>query len=88
MILFWIWKGIPGVLIGRYENDVYQGGNPWILITAELAKLLFRAAIVVKHGKLGDGIEKWKNILNIGINIIIIITIVIRVYNPKEIILN
>ena len=37
-------KGIPGVLIGRYPGDTYANGNPWILTTAALAQLLYRAA--------------------------------------------
>lgn len=37
-------KGLPGVLYGRYERDAYGGGNPWVLITAALANLLYRAA--------------------------------------------
>ena len=36
--------GTPGVLIGRYPGDTYAGGNPWVLSTAALAQLLYRAA--------------------------------------------
>jgi glucoamylase len=41
--------GIPGVGIGRYPEDVYdgaqfRGGNPWILITAAFANGHYRAA--------------------------------------------
>jgi len=36
--------GIPGVLIGRYDGDHYAGGNPWHLLTASLARLLYRGA--------------------------------------------
>jgi glucoamylase len=28
--------GVPGILYGRYENDRYDGGGPWILNTAAL----------------------------------------------------
>ncbi|CAE7724809.1 GAA [Symbiodinium pilosum] len=34
--------GIPGILYGRYENDNYDGGNPWVLLSASLATLLYR----------------------------------------------
>lgn len=44
--------GLPGILIGRYPHDVYNGGNPsqsaggnpWILCTASLAEVYYRAA--------------------------------------------
>ncbi|CAJ1422462.1 unnamed protein product [Effrenium voratum] len=36
--------GIPGVLFGRYEGDSYDGGNPWVLLTASVATLLYRQA--------------------------------------------
>jgi glucoamylase len=35
---------VPGVLIGRYPGDNYAGGNPWVLSTAAMAQLLYRAA--------------------------------------------
>jgi glucoamylase len=35
--------GRPGVLIGRYPGDTYQGGNPWQLLTAVLAELFYLA---------------------------------------------
>jgi len=41
-------EGIPGVLYGRYLKDQYGGGNPWQLITASLASLLYQAAQYVK----------------------------------------
>ena len=34
----------PGVLIGRYVNDVYDGGNPWQLLTAVLAETFYLGA--------------------------------------------
>lgn len=40
--------GIPGVLIGRYPGDTYAGGNPWVLTTAALAQLFYRAALQTK----------------------------------------
>lgn len=36
--------GVPGVLIGRYDGDHYAGGNPWHLLTASLAQVLYRGA--------------------------------------------
>jgi len=36
--------GVPGILYGRYAGDNYAGGNPWILLTAALAQLLYRGA--------------------------------------------
>jgi len=43
-------KGVPGILIGRYAADAYGGGNPWVLLTAALASLLYQAAQVVAKG--------------------------------------
>jgi glucoamylase len=36
--------GVPGIMYGRYEGDHYAGGNPWILLSAALAELLYRGA--------------------------------------------
>ena len=36
--------GIPGILYGRYQGDSYAGGNPWQLLTAVLAKLMYQGA--------------------------------------------
>eukprot|EP00437_Effrenium_voratum_P038501 CAMPEP_0181469382 /NCGR_PEP_ID=MMETSP1110-20121109/37989_1 /TAXON_ID=174948 /ORGANISM="Symbiodinium sp., Strain CCMP421" /LENGTH=589 /DNA_ID=CAMNT_0023594285 /DNA_START=77 /DNA_END=1847 /DNA_ORIENTATION=+ len=45
--------GIPGILYGRYENDSYDGGNPWVLLSASLAMLLYRmSAAAFEHGPL------------------------------------
>ena len=38
---------VPGVLFGRFEKDKYgpqKQGNPWVLLTAALANLLYKAA--------------------------------------------
>eukprot|EP00933_Yihiella_yeosuensis_P016844 TRINITY_DN1424_c0_g1_i1.p1 TRINITY_DN1424_c0_g1~~TRINITY_DN1424_c0_g1_i1.p1 ORF type:complete len:513 (-),score=151.45 TRINITY_DN1424_c0_g1_i1:332-1870(-) len=35
---------IPGILYGRYENDNYDGGNPWVLLSASLAQLIYSQA--------------------------------------------
>ncbi|CAE7705468.1 unnamed protein product [Symbiodinium microadriaticum] len=37
-------KGLAGVLFGRYEGDNYDGGNPWVLLTASASTLLYRQA--------------------------------------------
>jgi glucoamylase len=34
----------PGVAIGRYPEDQYMGGNPWVLLTAAYAQLEYMAA--------------------------------------------
>lgn len=39
--------GLPGILYGRYENDNYDGGNPWVLLSASLAQLIYRQAEAV-----------------------------------------
>ena len=41
-------RGVPGILYGRYEGDTYGGGNPWILSTACLAQVYYRAAVQVR----------------------------------------
>jgi len=48
--------GIPGILIGRYPNDSYAGGNPWQLLCAVLAECFYTgASITFKAIKsLGD----------------------------------
>ncbi|CAE7206547.1 GAA [Symbiodinium natans] len=44
-------KGMPGVLFGRYEGDSYDGGNPWVLLTASAATLLYRQAAAAAHSQ-------------------------------------
>jgi glucoamylase len=36
--------GLTGVLMGRYQGDTYNGGNPWVLSSAALAQLYYRGA--------------------------------------------
>jgi len=47
--------GVPGILYGRYEGDVYSpewdGGNPWVLITAALAQLIYRQAAAARFAR-------------------------------------
>lgn len=45
-------RGIPGIGIGRYPEDVYdgtgfQGGNPWVLCTFAVAEALYRYAFTL-----------------------------------------
>ncbi|KAF8855324.1 1, 4-alpha-D-glucan glucohydrolase [Acephala macrosclerotiorum] len=44
-------NGIPegqGIAVGRYAEDIYQGGNPWYLITTAAAEFLY------------DAVAQWK----------------------------
>ena len=38
--------GEPGILIGRYPNDGYAGGNPWQLLTAVTAECFYIGASI------------------------------------------
>jgi hypothetical protein len=66
-------SGTAGVLYGRYGGDIYGGGNPWVLTTAALAQLLYRAAIYVLNSPYStgsvypvssDALNMWKLALN------------------------
>lgn len=47
-------RGLPGVLYGRYEGDTYDGGNAWVLLSASLARLIYRqAADALQRGAVG-----------------------------------
>ncbi|RQM05172.1 hypothetical protein DH86_00003182 [Scytalidium sp. 3C] len=49
--IYTINSGIPansGAAVGRYPEDVYQGGNPWYLITTAAAEFLY------------DAVAQWK----------------------------
>lgn len=63
---------IPGILYGRYEGDIYAGGNPWVLLSADLAKLFYRASFsIVQEIKQGNKaindieILAWINAMNL-----------------------
>jgi len=58
--------GVPGVLYGRYARDVYGRGNPWVLITAALAHLLYRAGhVAAAGGSLSrEEVRSWRVALN------------------------
>jgi len=76
--------GTPGVLFGRYAGDSYAGGNPWILLTASAANLLYRQAEAVAKGtkpdkeaeamleKLLGGKATAKNLLGAGDAILVL----------------
>merc|ERR1719277_2705864 len=42
--------GKPGVLFGRYPGDSYDGGNPWVLLSASVANLLYRQSAALTAG--------------------------------------
>lgn len=44
-------NSVPGVLYGRYQGDNYAGGNPWILLSSDLAKLFYRGAQSIAEAK-------------------------------------
>jgi len=56
---------IPGVLFGRYPGDSYDGGNPWILLSASVATLLYRqSAAMAAGGKMdADVAESLKTVI-------------------------
>jgi len=64
--------GIPGVLYGRYAADKYgsagsdgeDAGNPWVLITASLAHLLYQAA-QVDRALTAEELQAWGAALNV-----------------------
>mmetsp|Transcript_106657 Transcript_106657/g.296837 ORF Transcript_106657/g.296837 Transcript_106657/m.296837 type:complete len:538 (+) Transcript_106657:122-1735(+) len=43
--------GMPGIMYGRYSGDHYNGGNPWVLLSASLARLIYRQASVAAKSK-------------------------------------
>merc|ERR1712226_515532 len=48
---------IPGILFGRYQGDTYAGGNPWILLTASAATLLYRQSEAMSKGGEVEDVE-------------------------------
>ena len=56
-------EGQPGILYGRYLRDKYggDGGNPWVLITAALANLLYRAATsAAARSPSAEAADAWR----------------------------
>lgn len=64
-------KNIPGVLYGRYKGDIYAGGNPWILLTAGLGSVLYRAGLDIKLNGVPDNItlSQWEKTFNLNYSI-------------------
>ena len=58
---------MPGVLIGRYPGDTYAGGNPWVLTTAALAQVLYRAATYTISTVVptDEALEQFSTALNV-----------------------
>lgn len=59
-------KNIPGILYGRYEGDQYAGGNPWVLTTACLAEVFYRAGSEVTTQQAmpsAEAMVHWNKIL-------------------------
>jgi glucoamylase len=64
--------GVPGVLYGRYAADAYgsagsdgeDAGNPWVLITASLAHLLYQAA-QIDRVLTAEELQAWGAALNV-----------------------
>ncbi|KAK6596119.1 glucoamylase P (glycosyl hydrolase family 15) [Botrytis cinerea] len=42
-------KNNSGIAVGRYAEDIYQGGNPWYLLTTAAAEFLY------------DAVAQWRN---------------------------
>ncbi|KAB8298302.1 hypothetical protein EYC80_002031 [Monilinia laxa] len=49
-------KNNSGIAVGRYPEDVYQGGNPWYLTTIGAAEFLY------------DAVAQWKNHKNLTVD--------------------
>jgi glucoamylase len=64
-------KNIPGILYGRYKGDIYAGGNPWVLLTASLASILYRGGNYIKlNGVPEDKIlNQWEKTFNLNYTI-------------------
>lgn len=59
---------VPGILYGRYQGDIYAGGNPWILTTAALANVFYRGALYVKQHGLPDSntLAVWADVFGVS----------------------
>jgi glucoamylase len=60
-------NSIPGVLYGRYQGDIYAGGNPWVLTTAALGNLFYRGGnYVKKHGlPESNALDTWSQVFGV-----------------------
>lgn len=70
--------GVPGILYGRYQGDSYAGGNPWVLSTAALANVFYRAASHAKQHGLPDNnaLDIWADIFGVSASKITVSTFV------------
>lgn len=59
-------NGVGGILYGRYSIDTYAGGNPWILTSAALAQLLYRAGTAIRENGLPEDstMQTWRQALH------------------------
>eukprot|EP00007_Cunea_sp_BSH-02190019_P005458 CAMPEP_0174229902 /NCGR_PEP_ID=MMETSP0417-20130205/783_1 /TAXON_ID=242541 /ORGANISM="Mayorella sp, Strain BSH-02190019" /LENGTH=490 /DNA_ID=CAMNT_0015307509 /DNA_START=116 /DNA_END=1584 /DNA_ORIENTATION=- len=60
--------GLNGVLMGRYQGDTYNGGNPWVLCSAALAQLYYRGAtatLVANELPSDEAMVHFRKLLNI-----------------------
>lgn len=62
------------MLYGRYDGDTYMGGNPWVLISANLARLFYRAAEFINLKKANGAVlsdseyAAWQKALNLKLS--------------------
>ena len=58
--------GIPGIMYGRYQGDIYAGGNPWILTSGALASVFYRGATSILSNGLPDNssLSMWAQAFN------------------------
>lgn len=59
--------GVPGVAIGRYVEDRYagenfNGGNPWVLLTAAMSQYLNRAALEFRMSGNSRSARQYKDL--------------------------
>ena len=52
-----IGNGMPGALLGRYPGDTYAGGNPWQLLTAIGAEVLYKGATIFLKDIMTKGVN-------------------------------
>jgi glucoamylase len=52
--------GVPGVAIGRYPEDKFYGGNPWVLATLAVAEWYYRRA----YESPTENIQPWLDLAN------------------------
>ena len=61
-------NSIPGILIGRYLGDTYNGGNPWIGSSLNVAYLYYYVAEYINKNGLPsyDSIVMWLKSINVN----------------------